>query len=624
MLMKNEKKIIHRNRKEKRGVDYTLYSDLTIELRTSFISRTYGLRIPNDLKKFIKLPSKKNESIKTKVDFISESSNSKIEMSKVAVEFSFREDAYTNRKGKKRITKSVYLKPIKSNNFTQLRKLISQNKNILCIIQTLTPTDYFLKAKDIREKISFSNIDVSNMTLIVSGGIQKTFFDIYRDEKNFLYISTTTNLYKNGKVTLSSELQNLIPNIFNFDLFVCQKDEEPPLIIPAILHYKKNNRPLFELNFPHHSNSVSIVTIVFSHPLLSLNLSVKDDYSIKCYLQQLGFNIKSFKSNYITGQHEDSTVEESMRTIVQQAFVNKKSKIYSEVQIITNSPNENVIGNKHTFDEVILDATDDSLIFVEYKTSFTNGKHREIDNAIAEMFHYRRKIGEKAIILMLINDDLFLKTKIITKSFGSKNDIILIGKEELNYIYQQPKLLLDRIREFKDVKEQKQVILNKSILENTPLYKSINRLPSESILLKYKQLLLRKIPQDFRVKSISFNHIGVDFEREVGVLLVTKGFAVASNILFHYYNRKMEIDHLCFKDEELTIVSCRKATSVRCFMSFKLDIKQKVCKLEYRKALLNADNALLYLKVTPEVYHKMKEFEGKWVEGVDIIFHITD
>ena len=75
--------------------------------------------------------------------------------------------------------------------------------------------------------------------------------------------------------------------------------------------------------------------------------------------------------------------------------------------------------------------------------------------------------------LFLSVRDLFLKTKIITKSFGSKNDIILIGKEELNYIYQQPKLLLDRIREFKDVKEQKQVILNKSILWNTLLYKSI-------------------------------------------------------------------------------------------------------------------------------------------------------
>ena len=148
----------------------------------------------------------------------------------------------------------------------------------------------------------------------------------------------------------------------------------------------------------------------------------------------------------------------------------------------------------------------------------------------------------------------------------------------------------------------------------------INLLPSESILLKYKQLLLRKIPQDFRVKSISFNHIVVDFEREVDDLLVTKGFDIASNILFHYYNRKMEIGHLCFKDEKLTIVSCRKATSGRCFMSLKLDIKQKVCKLEYRKTLLNADNAILYLKVSPKAYHKVKDFKGIWVEGIEILF----
>jgi hypothetical protein len=55
-------------------------------------------------------------------------------------------------------------------------------------------------------------------------------------------------------------------------------------------------------------------------------------------------------------------------------------------------------------------------------------------------------------------------------------------------------------------------------------------------------------------------------------------------------------------------------------MSLKLDIKQKACKIEYRKFLLNADEAKLYVKVTPETHQKMKEFEGLWVENVEIIF----
>ena len=70
----------------------------------------------------------------------------------------------------------------------------------------------------------------------------------------------------------------------------------------------------------------------------------------------------------------------------------------------------------------------------------------------------------------------------------------------------------------------------------------------------------------------------------------------------------------------MILVSCRDASTVNCLMSFRLDIKQKAYKLEYRRFLLNADYAKLYLKVTSAVYEKVKDFEGKWVESVEIVF----
>ena len=87
-------------------------------------------------------------------------------------------------------------------------------------------------------------------------------------------------------------------------------------------------------------------------------------------------------------------------------------------------------------------------------------------------------------------------------------------------------------------------------------------------------------------------------------------------------NRRIEIDMIAFKEEELVVISCRNALDVKCLMSFRLDIKQKAHKLEYRMHLLNADAARLYIKVTKENYDQLVTFEGTWVDSVEIIFII--
>ena len=119
------------------------------------------------------------------------------------------------------------------------------------------------------------------------------------------------------------------------------------------------------------------------------------------------------------------------------------------------------------------------------------------------------------------------------------------------------------------------------------------------------------------------SNYGGDFENEIQLIFEKEGYDVVSNLLISYYNRKMEIDLVCFKNNEITLISCRNATNVKCLMSLKLDLKQKACKIEYRKFLLNADEAKLYVKVTPEIFQNVRDFEGLWIENIEIVFIVS-
>ena len=110
-----EKKMVFRNKKRKRGVECRLFTNLVVEIKTSFISRSYGLRIPNDLRRFIRLPDKTDEPTRATATFISEGLARKEKLANIAVELFLREDAYTNRNNEKKIIQSVYLKPLKKN-----------------------------------------------------------------------------------------------------------------------------------------------------------------------------------------------------------------------------------------------------------------------------------------------------------------------------------------------------------------------------------------------------------------------------------------------------------------------------------------------------------------------------
>ncbi|MHA1435337.1 MAG: hypothetical protein ACTSO7_15955 [Candidatus Heimdallarchaeota archaeon] len=609
------KKIVFRNHKKKRGVEFIIYTDMTIEMKTNFLNKTYGLRLPNELFKFIHEPSD-SEILNVNICITNESKKSKFENFKTKIVI--RKDAYTGKNKKSGIVRSVFLKPTDQKIFSNIKSEMEKNSTIVCIIEKgIRSKNKLNEMIDLRKQTTGMKFELHNFDLIVCGGIRNSTFEVYRNQKNVLYVKSNTFLYDTGNITISAELEKIIPNIFNANYFVCKKDKEQPIVVPIVHRKREEGRQVTEINYPFYTKKKIKTTIIFTHPKFQFSPSIIEDYSFKQTLTGLGYNIKSLHSNFITGQHWDKNLERKMRAMVRKVFLDKKVVVNSEVQIFTNS-DENKIGDKHTFDDIILDEENALLIF-EYKTSFSSRKHNEIDNAIAEMYHFKRKISGKTIVVMIVNGDLFFKGKTITKNFGLCNDIVLIGKQELEKLFPNPTLLIDRIIDYKKQKHNFQITD-----EVNTLVESLNDNSENEIIQNNKSIIIEKIPPYFHLSIVPLNHKGTDFEHDVGQILMVQGFEAINNVFFKYFDRRMEIDHLCFKNNEMLLVSCRDASDVNCLMSFRLDIKQKVCKLEYRRFLLNADYAKLYIKVTPEIYDKVKDFEGEWVDSVEIVFIIKE
>ena len=622
MLMKNSNKIVFKNQKHKMGIQYTINSDSTIICHIHSIT-SKGMTIPHEIGKYFSLPMMQDKSLEIYVDFEIDTPAGLIKFDNILSEVYSQKIAYKNRKNLQKQRTVVFLRPKDTIIFKQLRELQKQHKKLSYVIKRqLKPTNYFSKTKGIRDSVP-CDFDLLELELIIAGGRQNAQFEIYQSVDKQLFIKMRTKIDKWGRITLSSELSNHLLSFFDYGFFVCKKDDCPPIVVPAILR-EIETRQVLELKYPRYASKKVFATIILAHPSLTLQSSTIADYKKKTEYRGLGYPIKSFNPNYITGRHQDSEIEGKMRTLITQTFTLPKYEQYSEVQILVDCPEENELGNKHVFDEFILNTKDNSLIIVEHKTSFTSSKHSEIDSAIAEMEHFRRKLGENILLIILINDDLFNGDEVITQDFGYKSNILLIGKEELESLYLTPSNLLQRIFTFKQ--RSKQIAEEQFPIENPLLNESLDIMIDTygSVFTLSKKLILEKLPRNFRLISLlGINHAGSTFEHEVHQLMESQGYNVVMNVLLGYFGRKMEVDLLGVKNDDIVIVSCRDASSVKCLMSFRLDLKQKACRLEYRRTLLNADSAYLYVKVTQEVYQKVKEFEGKWVDKVEIIFITT-
>ncbi len=625
LLTNNNRKIIFENHKRVQKVGFTIFTDLTIKGYKKTVS-SKGINFQKEIGKYFYIPKRENEQQTIKVDYVFNTPIGVKEFLSIPSIIYSENGIFTTRKNKKKIRSVVFLKPKNEFILRELRELTKKYQKITYIIhKQLTPTKMCMRLKSIRERTAERlDINFSKLELIIAGGRQSAQFEIYRDKYNQVFIKSSAKINRWGKVTLSSELNNHIIDFFKYKEFVCKKDEDSPIIIPTVTR-EINSMTKIEVNFPHYSNKKEQISLIVTHPDFKLTVETLADFRMKNQLLEIGYPIKSFYSRYFNGYHTERKIEENMRLIIRNAFSSSKFKIFSDAQIVVDYPFENEFGNKHAFDDFIINKDENSLILVEYKTIFGKTSiYRETDYAIARLQHFQRKLGERVYLVLLINGELYSNNKKITKEFGKAINIVLIGKNDLEEILENPTLLIDRVNLLKDNKKVQ--LKTEKDFQISTLYKSKQNLSkvTQNVLEKNEKQLFNKVPNNFEFyTTMNINNSGREFEQEVQELLESDGFNVSSNLIIRYYKRRMEIDMLAFKDDRMMVVSCRNALNVNCIMSFRLDIKLKAYKIEQRMRLLNANSARLYIKVTNENYTKLVEFEGKWVDNVEIIFITT-
>ncbi|MFW9924338.1 MAG: hypothetical protein ACFFDW_13735 [Candidatus Thorarchaeota archaeon] len=622
MIKENQQKILYENNKVRLNTGFTLFMDDTLIGYTTAMT-CKGICFPLEIGKFFNLPKTSEEKFNIVVDYMFEGLEKK-DLLKVDSSIYLENSYYINRKKEKKPRTVVYLKPIDPKVLSNLRKLVQQHKKISYrFTNQLVPTEYHLKIKKLRENTGQDlNLDLTSLELIVIGGWQNAQFEIYRNNNGQIFIRSNAQITQWGKVTISSELNNHIENFFEYTEFLCKKDNEPSIIIPTVIR-EIESKIKMQVNFPYYSEDNKQITLLITHPDFKLTPPTIADYELKCFLRELGYPIKSFYSRYFNGKHDNEIIEESMRVVVREAFKSENYSIFPDVQLVIDNPFENEIGNKHVFDDFIIDRKDNSLILIEYKTTFgRHAKYRETDYAIARLAHFKKKLGEKISLILIINGELYNNHENVTKKFGKAINLVLIGKNELKELKQNPSLLIERLAEVKKVK----LFNYKNSINETKedlLYTSLKKLQTEEkcFLEKNKGIVVNKIPNNFSFYSQhTVNNVGGKFEEEVKQLLQKEGFDVVSNLVICYYNRRMEIDLMGFKNDQLLVASCRRALDVHCLKSFRLDIRQKAHQIEHRKLLLNADSARLYIKLKKGDFERLKDYSGTWVDGVEIIF----
>ena len=620
MLLDEERKIIFSNFKPRVNVGYTIFTDKTIISSTPAING-YGIRIPAEIGKYFIFPRHQKEQFEINVDYTIKIKNKTLKFLNIKSQVYMKKIEYPNRKNRKKPSDVVFIKPIQELILKKFRGFKNRNKKTNFELQyQLKPTSFFEEIQKIR-MVCAVDFTLEGMELVTTGGLQKARFEVYRNKENQIFVKMQTSIRRWGKITLSTHLRHHIVDFFNYNEVICKRENNKPFVV-STYQFLKGKRIVFELRLPHFSKEKKGTTVIFTHPDFKLTEITKRDFEITRMLRKMDFPIKSFYTPFFNGHHPNHKIEKKMRKLIRNAFSKENYRMFSDVQVTVRSPLENRKGNRHAFDDFIINTLDNSLILVEYKTSFTKAtKYVEIDSAIAEMHHYRRKLGENVYLIIILNDDLIINNEIITKTFGLKNNLLLIGKKELEKLNNKPELLFNDFEKFQlKLKEKK----SNNDFNNTPLMKSLSKKPmtQNAVLMKNKELIINKLPQDYRfiAEFTIANEDGEGFEREIQQFLEKEGYEVVSNYLIGYYKRKMEIDLIGFRKRELILASCRNASSVNCHISLKLDIKQKACKIEYRKFLLNADRAKLYIKVRPKIYQKVKELEGFWAENVEVTF----
>jgi len=146
--------------------------------------------------------------------------------------------------------------------------------------------------------------------------------------------------------------------------------------------------------------------------------------------------------------------------------------------------------------------------------------------------------------------------------------------------------------------------------------------PTLRNFIPYQQFLREILPINVRIIGTQKpQNKGVDFEKVIKDQLEDEGFTIVPNVVFYYSGRTFEVDLIGLKERELLLISCKNMSSTTSSSQAEENIKDAANILAFRKEILNASYARLYVK--PNLDNKEELLEvfqlGFWTDKIKII-----
>jgi len=608
-----EVKLVFENIKSDRGTEFRIYTDGSLEFRGS--TSTSGLYITVDVMKWVELPQKKTDS-KEKVLASFQWENKIGEIVRIEdLESEIYHSGYY-----------TYIRPVAEGLGKIVRKGMRRSILMRCEIagkaqgkEQLKFTKLFRNASQIRNSTQIKNIE--DLTIITAGGRINAGFKILKDDGEQIYIAFNGIMDSFGHTNLSRELNNLFENwLEKEELFLCSLNNNEAIIVPSKVAHRKIVKNIIKaINYPSYSEDKrQFVSGILTHPNLKLKPKTWDDFEITEQLRDSGITIEGLitDQNHMT-KHTDQTKAKEIEDLVQDVFSKERTLILPEVRIFANEQNKTSYNsNTKCMDLIIIKPKESELILIEIKTS---PKHsQQTKQGIAELKNLQRKLGESVIPIMFINYDIKNGggKAIVTEKFGTANNIILIGSNEMDKIKQDKNVLLDRIEQYK------QGILspNRDISSYELISKQETSKDNELLFSKLS-LLESKLSLDVLIHgTITSNTNGAEFEKETQKELEKEGYQVIPNVSLSRNGIMFEVDLLVIKGNEITFVSCKDRSDYKIRDKLTQNIKLDANVLEHRMNIFNPDNGLLFVKTLEKHIDKMKEkFENMETNELRII-----
>lgn len=603
--------LVYRDMKPNRRTFFEVYTDTTFLV--SGLITDPGLHFPKKLHNWFNLPkSKDDRSIIVNVDYLF--ANSK----KYKKHLKIKSEIYNNNYG-------TYIRPnnVTCNNSKTVEKF-QQGVMVICKISFDFYDREFVIKDDYKETLSFiqnASLDLKSVKLIISGSNCNSNFDIFLNNENNIIIRHKGLTSPTNNLTLSTEINKYIDNLFDSNYkFLCKINNEFQLIVDSSIIHNKEKGLKKTILLPY-TNSSKTVEILIMNPQLRLSKIAIENYNMRMKLRRIGLPIISFKQNTSPkSDHVNVVFEKQVRGLIKRLISDLDGERFSEVKLVVESMvKENISPPKYYVDELGLinvnEVRTKFLLLLEIKSSIPKRqKSHKIDTAISKIINFSKKLNSTNVVpVLVVNEDFRFNNEIITSEYGSKLNMILIGQRDFQYYLKNPKALIQKIKSF-CLKEK-----NSSQRGNNNDNFS-SSIATNSLLSKHKEILSKTITEEAKVIGIRrYSGKGMFFEKCIAKKYKFAGYDVVSNLLVQLYKRKMELDLLAIREKEVVLVSCKDMSSVLNLDYLTIRIREAANLVEHRTELLGIQKTNVHIKTNSQVFNKIKnKFNGNWSPNIKI------